>query len=140
MTPGGHAVVALCGEIDIVTAPATRDLLAEAVSQAVTGITVDLSEVTFMDAAGLGVLAGANRDARHLPGGLHLVAVPARVLRLLVVTGLDRRLVASPAPSRQPTQREGVDDDRQERHETGNPPGQNIAGRQPRSGAYQVTQ
>ena len=82
-------VVALSGEIDIVSAPAARDLLAEAASQAVTGITVDLSEVTYMDAAGLGVLAGANRAARHLPSGLRLVAVPARILRLLGLTGLD---------------------------------------------------
>ncbi len=82
-------VVALSGEIDIVSAPAARELLAEAASQAVTGITVDLSEVTYMDAAGLGVLAGANRATRHLPGGLRLVAVPARILRLLTLTGLD---------------------------------------------------
>lgn len=51
--PGGHVVVALSGEIAVVTAPAARD-----------------------------VLAGASRAARHLPGGLRLVAVPARVLRL----------------------------------------------------------
>jgi hypothetical protein len=57
--------------------------------------------VTFLDAAGLGVLAGASGRARHLPGGLRLVAVPARVLRvlrLLALTGLDRHLAASPAP------------------------------------------
>jgi anti-anti-sigma factor len=57
--PGGHVVVGLSGEIDVVTAPAAREVLAEAASQGVTGITVDLGEVTFMDAAGLGVLAGA---------------------------------------------------------------------------------
>ncbi len=56
--------MALSGEIDIVTAPAVRDALAGAVRQAVTGIIVDLGEVTFLDAAGLGVLAGAARRAR----------------------------------------------------------------------------
>ena len=50
--------VALSGEIDIVTVPAVRDVLAGAVRQAVTGVIVDLGEVTFLDAAGLGVLAG----------------------------------------------------------------------------------
>jgi anti-sigma B factor antagonist len=97
MQPGGHIVVALSGEIDIVTAPEVRDLLAEAASEAVTGITVDLGGVTFLDAAGLGVLAGASGAARHLPGGFRLVAVPARVLRLLRATGLDRHLAAFPA-------------------------------------------
>jgi anti-sigma B factor antagonist len=106
MVPGGHVVVALTGEIDIVTAPVARDLLAEAASEAVTGITVDLGEVTFLDAAGLGVLAGASGNARHLPGGFRLVAVPARVLRLLMVTGLDRHLATFPAPPGSRAQRE----------------------------------
>lgn len=96
-------VVALSGEIDIVTAPAVRDALSEAADQAVTGITVDLGEVTFIDAAGLGVLAGAAYRTRHLPGGLRLAAVPARVLRLLAVTGLEAHLPAFPAsPGSQP--------------------------------------
>ena len=99
-------VLALSGEIDIVTAPVARDLLAEAASEAVTGITVDLDEVTFLDAAGLGVLAGASGAARHLSGGFRLVAVPARVLRLLRVTGLDRHLAAFPAPPGRRAQRE----------------------------------
>ena len=96
--PGGRVAVALSGEIDIVTVPAVRDVLAGAVRQAVTGVIVDLGEVTFLDAAGLGVLAGAAGRARHLPGGLRLVAVPARVLRLLTLTGLDRHLAAFPVP------------------------------------------
>jgi anti-sigma B factor antagonist len=106
MVPGGHVVVALSGEIDIVTAPAARDLLAEAASEAVTGITVDLSGVTFLDAAGLGVLAGASGAVQHLPGGFRLVAVPVRVLRLLRLTGLDRHLAAFPAPPGSEAQRE----------------------------------
>ncbi len=82
---------------------------AGAVRQAVTGIVVDLGEVTFLDAAGLGVLAGAVGRARHLPGGLRLVAVPARVLRLLTLTGLDRHLAAVPAPPGSQPQRERAD-------------------------------
>jgi anti-sigma B factor antagonist len=81
-------VVALSGEIDIASAPEVRAALAEAASHAVTGMIIDLGAVTFMDAAGLGVLAEAFRRTRHLPGGLRLVAVPARVQRLLAITGL----------------------------------------------------
>ncbi len=102
--PGGHVAVVLSGEIDIVTASAAREVLAEAVGQAVTGVTVVMGDVTFIDAAGLGVLAGAGRCARHLPGGLQLAAVPARVLRLLRLTGLD--LPAVPAPPASRPQRE----------------------------------
>lgn len=51
--PGGHVVVALSGEIDIVAAPAVRQALAAATRKAVAGVIADLAEVTFMDAAGL---------------------------------------------------------------------------------------
>lgn len=90
--------VDLFGDIDFIAAPAVHAALAEAASQAVTGILVDLAEVTFLDAAGLGILADVHRRARHLPGGLRLVAVPVRILRLLTLTGLDRHLAAFPAP------------------------------------------
>jgi anti-sigma B factor antagonist len=98
--PGGHVVVALSGEIDMLTAPAVREVLAEAIRRAVTGVIIDLAEVTFLDAAGLGVLAGASGRARHLPGGLRVVAVPPRALRLLTLGRLDRYLAVFPAPPR----------------------------------------
>lgn len=91
-------LVALSGEIDVVTAPAMREALAEATRLAVTGLITDLGDVTFMDAAGLGVLAGAGGRARHLPGGLRLAAVPPHVVRLLKLTGLDRHLAVFPLP------------------------------------------
>ena len=100
--PGGRVAVTLFGEIDIVSALAARDVLADATSRAVAGITIDLAEVTFIDAAGLGVLAGAYRRARHLPDGLRLDGVPARVRQLLAVTGLDRDLAASPPRGQAP--------------------------------------
>ena len=90
--PTGHVQVSLSGELDIATAPAARDALDQAAGQAVTGLIIDLAEVTFLDAAGLGVLVGASKRARRLPEGLRLAAVPAHVLRLLQVTGLDRDL------------------------------------------------
>ena len=96
--PGGRAVVALSGEFDIAAAPAARDRLAELAGPAVSGITVDLGGLTFVDVAGLRVLADAARATGGLPGGFRLVAVPARVLRLLRLTGLDRQLAAVQAP------------------------------------------
>jgi anti-anti-sigma factor len=96
--PGGHVVVALSGDLDVVTADVVRRVLAEATRRAVTGVIADLAEVRFVDAAGLGVLAGAAGRARHLPGGLRLAAVPPNVLRLLKLTRLDGHLAAYPMP------------------------------------------
>lgn len=96
--PGGHVVVALSGDLDIVTADAVRQALAEATRRAVTGVIADLAEVTFLDAAGLGALAGAAGRAQHLPDGLRLAAVPPNAMRLLKLTQLGHHLAAYPMP------------------------------------------
>src|SRR5579859_4139965 len=96
--PGGHLLVAVSGEIDISTAPALRLALTLAIRAAITGVIVDLGEVTFIDALGLRALAGASAQARHLPGGLRLAAIPGHMLRLLKLTQLDQRLAVFPAP------------------------------------------
>jgi anti-anti-sigma factor len=100
--PGGHVVVALSGDLDIVSAATARQALAEATRRAVTGVIADLAGVTFLDAAGLGVLAGAAGRARHLPDGLRLAAVNPNALRLLKLTRLDRHLAAYPMPPYRP--------------------------------------
>jgi anti-anti-sigma factor len=90
--PGGHVVVALSGELDVDTVPEARNALDSAVGQAVTGVIINLAEVTFLDAAGLGVLVRVSKNTQHLPDGVRLAAVPAHVRRLLEVTGLSRDL------------------------------------------------
>jgi anti-sigma B factor antagonist len=90
--------VALSGEIDIVAVPEVRRALADATSRATAGVIADLGEVSFLDAAGLGVLAGAAHRTRHLPGGLRLVAVPRHAVRLLKLTGLDHHLAVFGSP------------------------------------------
>jgi anti-sigma B factor antagonist len=92
----GRAIVSVSGDIDILTAPALRATFAEAIDRAETGVIADLSLVSFIDACGLGVLAGASGRARHLPAGLRLSGVPEHVHRLLRLTGLDSSLPAFP--------------------------------------------
>jgi anti-sigma B factor antagonist len=58
----GHVLVTVAGEIDIATVRQLRERLA---APAASGqpLIVDLDRVTFIDAAGLGVLASAARRA-----------------------------------------------------------------------------
>jgi anti-anti-sigma factor len=61
----GHVLVTVAGEVDIATVPQLRERLA---APAASGrpLIVDLDWVTFLDAAGLGVLArAASRAAAH---------------------------------------------------------------------------
>ncbi len=83
------ATVALDGEIDIATAPAIRRLLMAAISGGNVHLAVDMSGVTFIGAAGIGVLVAAANRAREAGGGLSLLAPSPQVRRLLDVFHLD---------------------------------------------------
>jgi anti-sigma B factor antagonist len=53
---------------------------------------VDMNRITFIDSAGLGVLAGAARRAAAHGGSLCVVCTRPQTRRLLWLTGVDRRV------------------------------------------------
>src|SRR6476646_8991378 len=89
------ATVVLDGEIDIATAPAIRRFLMAAISGGDVHLAVDMSGVTFIDAAGIDVLVVAANRAREAGGGLSLRAASRQVRRLLGVLDLDAVLPAA---------------------------------------------
>ena len=80
--------IAVAGEVDAHTAPQMKAALLEAVSRH-RSVVVDLSAVTFMDSQGLAALLRARQEAEARAGSLCLERVPAGVLKLLRITGLD---------------------------------------------------
>ncbi|MEU9079558.1 STAS domain-containing protein [Kitasatospora sp. NPDC004745] len=88
-------VVRAGGEIDLDTAPSLRRALAAAL-ESHREVVLDLSEVTFMDCAGLGALVRARNQADRCGGRLSLRGARHRVARLLELTGLHRRLAVEP--------------------------------------------
>ena len=88
-TEGEHTVLAVSGEVDVYTAPALRDRIADLLDSGQQRLVIDLGGVEFLDSTGLGVLvAGLNR-AREVGGSLSLVCPQERVLKLFRITGLD---------------------------------------------------
>jgi anti-sigma B factor antagonist len=83
------ATVVLNGEIDVATAPAIRRFLMAAISGGDVRMAVDMSGVTFIGAAGIGVLVAAANRAREAGGGLSLLAPSRHVRWLLDVLHLD---------------------------------------------------
>lgn len=73
-------VVEVRGEVDIASAPRLGQHISRALEQLPHEIVVDLSEVIFIDSAGLGVLVNANQRARNsnVPLKLVLPSGPAR--------------------------------------------------------------
>jgi anti-anti-sigma factor len=90
------ATVVLDGEIDIATCPAIGRFLSAAISGGHAQLAVDMSGVTFIDAAGIGVLVAAANRARETGGGLSLLAPSSQVRRLLDIFQLDAILPAAP--------------------------------------------
>jgi anti-sigma B factor antagonist len=92
------ATVVLDGEIDIATAPAIRRLLMAAISGGDVHLAVDMSGVSFIGAAGIGVLVAAANRAREAGGSLSLLAPSPQVRWLLDVFYLDAILPAAQRP------------------------------------------
>lgn len=96
---GGHSTrarIQVAGELDLDTAPQLQ-LAVEQVSEAgYRHITVELSGLEFLSAAGLEVLCAADRACCARSGWLVLAHPPAQVRRLLQITGLDTVLTVHP--------------------------------------------
>ena len=95
--------VTASGEIDSSSAPVLRQHLESLLGQQPSEITIDLGGVTFLDSAGLCVLAAAHRRASGNDVRLRVLASSRAVVRPLQITGLWNLLnveqVESAAPS-----------------------------------------
>jgi anti-sigma B factor antagonist len=84
------AWIHVAGELDLATAPKLEQALREA--QMLGGLVVlDAREVTFIDSAGVHVIADASNDAEW--GGARLIVATGRVLdRMLALTGIGAQI------------------------------------------------
>ncbi len=69
----GWAVVTVTGEMDLLTSPAVRQQVHDAVADGLRRVVLDLSGVRFCDSSGVGVLIGARRLMRSCAGRLRIV-------------------------------------------------------------------
>jgi anti-sigma B factor antagonist len=94
--PAGCALVAVRGELDLFTGPALRQGLGELIASGRTLITLDLSQLSFIDSAGHRSLRAVADLAESAGGDLRLDGCSAPVSRFLDVTsGI---LVSAPLP------------------------------------------
>ena len=76
------------GELDAYTVGQFRETLVELASTR--RLLIDLSDVPFMDSAGLGALIGGIRRAREAEGDVSVACSRPTLTRLLHTTGFDR--------------------------------------------------
>lgn len=90
----GTAVCRPRGEIDSFTAPRLRQALAGLASAR--RLVVDLSDVGFIDSAGLGALVGGIRRSHEAGGAAAVVCRRPALVRLLEMTGFERLAPVAP--------------------------------------------
>lgn len=76
------------GELDLAAAPEFRRALRTA--EAAGTATIDLTEVTFLDSIGVGLLIGSGRRVREGGGRPRVVVAAGQVRRLLVDCRVDQ--------------------------------------------------
>ena len=91
---GGATIVELSGDVDVGGAQQLRDVLGDALTEG--PVVVDLSNVRFIDSAGIGLLVTAHRRAVE-QGTTFAIAAPSEgAQRVLSLTRTDRLLVVHP--------------------------------------------
>lgn len=87
----GCVVVWLRGELDVAEAAAAREFFAAVMAQGPRHVVVDVTDLVFIDAAGVSALIAAARMAAETGGWVRLVdASPMlrRILRIVRLTGV----------------------------------------------------
>ena len=76
------------GEVDSSSAPTLRARLDDLLDRGTTDLTIDLTGVTFLDSAGLCVLAATHRRTSRADIRLRVLASSRAVIRPMQITGL----------------------------------------------------
>jgi anti-sigma B factor antagonist len=88
--PGRGTVLQVEGELDMATAPALEDALADA--GFAERLVIDLTACTFVDSSAVRVLVSSARDSEAASGSLALVVADPGILRVLEISGVDTML------------------------------------------------
>lgn len=93
---GPHLTVRLRGELDLVEADRARELISGLVARGPRLLVADLSGLTFIDCAGLSVLAYAHQRQAAAGRRLLVYGTQPLVRRVLALTGMDTYLRLTP--------------------------------------------
>ena len=104
----GHAEVVLIGDLDFASAPQLRRSLEQLIDEGHRQLRINITALTFLDAAGIGALTGIRVRLADHGGQLRLIGVRGIAHRALTACGLldvfaPDQTGATPAPTPTPT-------------------------------------
>ena len=90
-TPGSDRyVITVSGEVDLATSPELDTAIIASIESGTSSVAIDLTDVSFMDSSGLGVIVRGLKRCREADKDLDLVITNERVLKVFGITGLDQ--------------------------------------------------
>lgn len=87
--PDRH-LITVSGEVDLASSPQLDDAIISALDSGAKAVAIDLTDVSFMDSSGLGVIVRGLKRCREAEIDLDLVITNERVLKVFGITGLDQ--------------------------------------------------
>ena len=93
----GDAVLALRGEVDAYTGPNLSEYLDAAMAETSGNVTLNLSEVSFVDSSGIAVLVAAAKKLRERGKALVVEGPVPMVVKVLEITGVTKLVQVVPA-------------------------------------------
>ncbi len=93
----GRVVVDVGGEVDVIGAAELGGVVRDLVDEGVSNLTLDLSDVTFLDSTGLSVLVSGRNQCRARDGDLTLRDPSPAAWKVLTITGLDQVFEVDPS-------------------------------------------
>lgn len=82
-------VVKVTGEIDVYTAPEFKSAISKAIDAGAQDLIIDLTNVSYMDSSGFGILLGATKRVHPKGGTINLLGCSEAITRMLKITRLD---------------------------------------------------
>lgn len=89
-TAGGVTVVTPTGRLDVMGAPALKEVVSDVAKEGQPKVVIDMEGVSFVDSTGLGSVIAALKQVRSKQGELRLAAPNQQVRVVLELTTLDR--------------------------------------------------
>lgn len=94
----------LTGELDLAVAPYLRSSLEPALPRKDKPLVLDLGQLSYIDSTGMGILISVLKSRAEVEAALVIEHVPAKIKRLLDMTGISQFLL-------RPEDREGIPTD-----------------------------
>lgn len=89
---GTMACVRVAGDVDLIVEPRLRALVMDALDRGCLLVVLDLSQVSFIDCAGVAALLAVSEDVKLAGGALQVHEASKHVTRMLALTGTEARL------------------------------------------------